>query len=60
MDEIQEQNQDKYWLYVGLTIFVIVAGIMMVKQSENKKYEPIQQQIDAENAAMNIRVISDK
>jgi len=60
MNGTKEQNQDKYWLYVGLTIFVIVAGIVMVKQSENKKYEPIQQQIDAENAAMNIRIISEK
>lgn len=54
----QEQQKDKFWLYVGLTLFVILAGIFMVKQSENEKFAPIKQQIDAENAEMNIRVLN--
>ncbi|GAB6139667.1 hypothetical protein JCM14076_03960 [Methylosoma difficile] len=51
------QSQDKFWLYVGFTVFVIIAGIVMVKQSENEKYAPIKQQLEQENALMNIRVI---
>jgi hypothetical protein len=53
----QEQSKDRFWLYVGGTVFLIVAGIAMVKQSENEKFAPIKQQIDEENAQMNIRVL---
>lgn len=52
------QPKDKFWLYVGLAVFVVVTGIYLVKQSENDKYAPIKQQLDAENAEMNIRVLS--
>ncbi len=58
MNQQQEQQKDKFWLYVGLTLFVILAGIFMVKQSENEKFAPIKQQIEAENAEMNIRVLN--
>ncbi|MDO9106327.1 MAG: hypothetical protein Q7U57_15345 [Methylovulum sp.] len=54
----EEQKKDKFWLYVGLTVFVIVTGIVMVKQSENEKFAPIKEQVDAENAEMNIRVLN--
>jgi len=52
------QPKDKFWLYVGFALFVILTGIVMVKQSENDKYAPIKQQLDEENAQMNIRVLN--
>jgi hypothetical protein len=55
----QEQTKDKFWLYVGGTVFVIVAAILLIKQSENEKFAPIKQQVEQENAQMNIRVLSD-
>lgn len=54
----QEPTKDRFWLYVGGTVFVIVAGIAIVKQSENEKFAPIKQQIEEENAQMNIRVLN--
>lgn len=54
----QPSQQDKFWLYVGGIVFAIVAGIAMVKQSENEKFAPIKQQIAEENAQMNIRVLN--
>jgi len=54
----QELKKDKFWQYVGGTLFLIIAGIAMVKQSENEKFAPIKQQIEEENALMNIRVLS--
>lgn len=54
----EAQKQDKFWLYVGCTLFVILASIAMIKQSENEKFAPIKQQIDEENAQMNIRVLN--
>lgn len=55
-DEVQ--TKDRFWIYVGCAVFVIVSGILMVKQSENAKYEPIKQLADDEKALMNIRVLS--
>ncbi len=52
------QKKDLFWLYVGVTVFVIVTGIFMIKQSENEKFAPIKQQLDEENAQMNIRVLN--
>ncbi len=54
----EEQQKDKFWLYVGCTLFVILTGIFMVKQSENEKFAPIKQQLNEENAQMNIRVLN--
>jgi len=54
----QEQTKDNFWLYVGLTVFIIVSAIGIIKQSENEKFAPIKQQVEAENAAMNIRVLN--
>lgn len=51
------QQSDRFWLYVGITVFVIVAGILMIKQSENEKFAPIKQQVEEENAQLNIRVL---
>jgi hypothetical protein len=55
----EEQEKDKFWLYVGGAVFVIVAAILLIKQSENEKFAPIKQQVDAENTQMNIRVLKD-
>ena len=53
----QEKQQDRFWLYVGGTVFLLVATILLVKQSENEKFAPIKHQIEEENAMMNIRVL---
>lgn len=58
-EEVQVQGKDRFWMYVGCAVFVIVAGILMVKQSENEKYAPIKQLADDEKASMNIRVLSE-
>jgi cytochrome b subunit of formate dehydrogenase len=54
-----EQQKDKFWIYVGITVFVIVTGILLIKQSENEKFAPIKQQVQEENAQLNIRVLKD-
>ena len=54
-DEVQQK--DRFWLYVGITVFVIVTGILLIKQSENEKFAPIKQQVQEENAQLNIRVL---
>ncbi|MDD5460813.1 MAG: hypothetical protein PHG00_04150 [Methylococcales bacterium] len=56
MSEVAQQK-DKFWLYVGITMFVIVTGILLIKQSENEKFAPIKQQVAEENAQLNIRVL---
>jgi hypothetical protein len=55
----QEQTIDRFWLYVGGTMVVIITAILLIKQSENEKFAPIKQQVEQENAQMNIRVLSD-
>jgi cytochrome b subunit of formate dehydrogenase len=57
MSEVAQQK-DRFWLYVGITVFVIVTGILLIKQSENEKFAPIKQQVEEENAQMNIRVLN--
>lgn len=52
------QQKDRFWIYVGITVFVIVTGILLIKQSENEKFAPIKQQVEQENALMNIRVLN--
>ena len=54
----ETQQKDQFWLYVGITVFVIVTGILLIKQSENEKFAPIKQLVEEENAQMNIRVLS--
>jgi cytochrome b subunit of formate dehydrogenase len=57
MNEEIEQK-DRFWLYVALAVLVIVTGILLIKQSENKKFAPIKQQVEEENAQMHIRVLN--
>ena len=52
------QQKDLFWLYVGITVFVILAGIFLIKQSENQKFAPIKQQLEEENAQTNIRILN--
>jgi cytochrome b subunit of formate dehydrogenase len=52
------QQKDRFWLYVGITVFVIVTGILLIKQSENEKFAPIKQQVAAELAQMNVRILN--
>ena len=55
----ETQQKDRFWIYVGITVFVIVTGILLIKQSENEKFAPIKQQVQEENAQLNIRVLKD-
>jgi len=52
------EQKDPFWLYVGITVFVILAGIFLIKQSENQKFAPIKQQVEEENTQMNIRILN--
>lgn len=54
----EEQTKDKFWLYVGCTVFALLVTIAMVKQSESEKFAPIKQQLEEETALMNIRVLN--
>lgn len=54
----EAQTKDKFWLYVGCTVFSLLVVIAMVKQSENEKFSPIKQQLEEEAALMNIRVLN--
>lgn len=54
----QIEDNDKFWLYVGGVVLAIVTTIVLVKQSEDEKFAPIQQQLNEEAAQMNIRVLS--
>ena len=58
MNEEQTQTKDKFWLYVGGTVFTLLVVIAMVKQSENEKFAPIKQQIEEKAALMNIWVLN--
>jgi cytochrome b subunit of formate dehydrogenase len=53
----ETQQKDRFWLYVGITVFVIVTGILLIKQSENEKFAPIKRQVEQENAQLNIRIL---
>ncbi len=54
----EAQIKDRFWLYVGCTVFSLLVVIAMVKQSENEKFAPIKQQLEEEAALMNIRVLN--
>ncbi|MFI3157891.1 MAG: hypothetical protein QX199_17225 [Methylococcaceae bacterium] len=54
----EAQTKDKFWLYVGCTVFSLLVVIALVKQSENEKFAPIKQQLEEEAALMNIRVLN--
>ncbi|MBS3954118.1 hypothetical protein GO003_019815 [Methylicorpusculum oleiharenae] len=56
----EEPKKDRFWLYVGLFTFSLVAVLLMVKMNENEKFEPIKQQLIEEEKQMNIRVIGNR
>lgn len=56
--EKEAQIKDKFWLYVGCTVFAMVMVIVMVKKNEDEKFSPIKQQIEQEIALMNIRILN--
>ncbi|MGZ8219501.1 hypothetical protein [Methylomagnum sp.] len=53
-----QPNKDYFWLYVAGAAMAAVLVIVMVKLSENDKYDPIRQQQTEEAAQMNIRVLN--
>lgn len=53
----QAQPKDRFWLYVSGATMALVGVILMVKMSENEKYDPIIKQQNEEIARMNIRVV---
>lgn len=53
----QAQERDNFWIYVGLATVILVGVILMVKASENDKYDPIIEQRNEEIKRMNIRII---
>ncbi len=57
MTQENEQTKDLFWLYVAGATLALVGTILMVKMSENEKYDPIIQQQNEEMARMNIRVV---
>jgi len=54
----QIEENDKFWLYIGGVVLAIVTTIVLVKQSENEKFAPIEQQLHEEMSQMNIRILS--
>jgi len=56
----QEQEKDRFVLYMVLATVALVGAILMVKISENEKYAPIKDQLNEENRMMNIRVIAER
>ena len=52
-----EETKDHFWLYVAGATIALVGAILMVKLSENEKYDPIIQQQQEEMVRMNIRVV---
>ncbi len=51
------QQKDHFWLYVATVAALAISTILMVKQSENEKFDPIRQQVEEELKLMNIRVL---
>ena len=54
----QIEENDKFWLYIGGVVLAIVTTIVIIKQSEDEKFAPIEQQLHEEMSQMNIRVLS--
>ncbi|HYE36378.1 hypothetical protein [Methylocaldum sp.] len=58
MNVENQAKRDYFWVYVALATVALVGVILMVKLSENDKYDPIRQQLAEEAAKMNIRVLN--
>jgi hypothetical protein len=57
MTEQENEKNDKFWLYIGGLITVLLMIIAIVKHNEDAKFAPIQQLVDEEAKMMNIRVL---
>ena len=57
MTQESEQPKDRFRLYVAGATIALLGTILMVKLSENEKYDPIIQQQNEEMVRMNIRVV---
>lgn len=53
----QTEEKDHFWIYVGTATILLIGAILMVKLSENDKYDPIIDQQREEIQRMNIRVL---
>ncbi len=53
----QTQERDYFWIYVALATSLLIGVILMVKASENDKYDPIIVQQQEEMRRMNIRIL---
>jgi hypothetical protein len=58
MSAQDEEQKDYFWLYVAGAALAAIAVIVMVKLSENDKFDPIRAQLNEEAAQMNIRVLN--
>ncbi len=52
-------KHDKFWLIIGAITLALVTALVLVKKSEEDKYNPIKELQDEEAAQMNIRVLND-
>ena len=53
----ENQQKDNFWLYVACVAVLAIGSILMVKQSETEKFDPIRQRVAEEISLMNIRVL---
>ena len=58
MSQEEIEKNDRFWLYVGGILLLILTTIAVVRKSETDKFAPIKQQLDEEVAQMNIRVLN--
>ena len=35
----ESQEKDKFWIYIGCLIAVIIVGVLVIKSSEHDKFE---------------------
>lgn len=53
MSEVQEQEKDYFWFYIGGLVVAVIAVLLMVKGSEHDKYATAAKAIaeDSSNSA---------
>lgn len=56
---MNEENlqKDNFWLYVACVATLAIGVLLMIKQNETEKFNPIRQQLEEERKLMNIRVL---
>jgi hypothetical protein len=53
----ETQQKDYFWLYVAGIAALAIGTLLMVKQNETEKFDPIRKQVNEELRLMNIRVL---